>query len=498
MAHVRAFLLHSILSCYTAAITVIPLSFNLPKPYESDITPITSDSDLLSKLHAGTNLSSQAFFSSHTWENANNITLDTIYASQDSFVRGAIDAGTKHQHLVIQPQDIWLTILKQLSFYLRKHKDDKEVAENWDNLDGKTTEAMAIMWPRGLDTWARTQFNLRSKANWLSDWVRPNFGTVSKNPYSMLANSSEEMLANSLMMASSSPSSEQFTAFPCKNGIPSITLNGTKDDWKLILTKVESLGKFGKEPQLYSNMLRIVLSRFVQTFDTPNELATRLFWNDIVTATPRQDLCITTELITGWINAFHMWDPAGNLAITSAVTTAEAVQLDGMLFPWRHSKDVPISNSHIPMCGVADTARWGSYRILIGMLAKSVKQGKPDGYEAALKLAGLKLPSSVAESDHSMLRPLPIWISHPDNSVSDISNPSHFLWYEMKHKLTKHRRYVAVVLRWRDSANVEVPLRLYCICFTSDRTMSRKFLLLPRPATFASGAAVQDFLSQAN
>jgi hypothetical protein len=429
MAHVRAFLLYSLLSYYTTAVTVIPLKPNLPKPYESDVSPVTSDSDLLSKLHAGTTLNNQAFFSSHAWENANDISLNTIYASQDSFVRGTVDAGAKHQHLVIQPQDVWLTILKQLSFYLRKHKDDKEVAESWDNLDEKSTEAMPIMWPLGLDAWARTQFNLRSKASWMSDWVRPSFGTVSKKPYTMLANSSEEMLANSLMMASSSPSSEPFPAFPCENGFPSITLNGTQDDWKGLLAKVDSLGNFGKEPKLYGKMLRIVLSRFIQTFDKPNDPAIRLFWNDIITATPRQKLCRTTELITGWINVFHMWDPAGNLAITSAVTAAaEAVQLDGVVFPWRHRNHTPISNSHIPMCGVADTPRWGSYRILIGMLAKSVKQGKPEGYEAAMKSAGLTLPSSVGESDHSILQPLPIWISHPDNSVSHA--PYRFLLYQ--------------------------------------------------------------------
>jgi hypothetical protein len=114
-----------------------------------------------------------------------------------------------------------------------------------------------------------------------------------------------------------------------------------------------------------------------------------------------------------------MWNPAGNLAITADIATAsEAVQLDGITFPWRHCKDTPISNSHVPMCMEADTPRWGSYPILVGMLAKSVKQGKPQGYEAALKLAGFTLPSSVAESDHSILQPLPMWIAHEDFSVS--------------------------------------------------------------------------------
>jgi hypothetical protein len=418
MAHVRVLLIYSVLSYYIAAVTIIPLTLNLPKPYESAEAPATSDSDLLSKLHINTSLNTGAFYSQYSFDNS---PLQGIYASQDSFVRGAIDAGAKHQHLVIQPQDVWLTILKQLSFYLRKHKDDKEVLENLDNLGGKTTEPMYALYMRVLDTWVATQFNLRSKANWLLNWARPDFTTVHNDPRGgiLIGNSSEAMLANALMMASPSPSWEEIPAFPCRNGVPSITLDGTQNDWKNILGKLDLLEEFGTEPRLYSRLLRPVLSRFVQTFDKPNDPIIRLFWNDMVTITLRQNLCVNTKLITGWINAFHMWDPAGNLAVTAAIVASDqAVQLDGVTFPWRHASDTPIANSHVPMCVEFDQPRWGSFSILVGMLAKSVKQGKPKGYDAAMRSAGFTLPPSVVESDHSILKPLSVWISHPDDSVS--------------------------------------------------------------------------------
>jgi hypothetical protein len=422
MAYTRALLLSSILSYCTSAITVIPLTLNLPKPYESAVAPVTSDSDLLSELYIGTTLGKNAFYSPYVRESWSNITLDGIYASQDSFFRGTIDAGAKHQHLVIQPQDVWLIILKQLSFYLRKHKDTKQVVEIWDNLDGKTTQPMwsSAMW--GMDSWMTTQFNLRSKAGWLLDWVQPDFTTVSQQIDLISGNSSEVLLAKALMMASSFPSTETLSLFPCKNGFPSITLNGTEEDWKKIIGKLDSLEKFGEEPKIYSRLLRPVLSRFVQTFEKPNDPIIRLFWNDMVTITARQHLCSTTELITGWINAFHMWDPAGNLAITTAIaTSSESLNLDGVTYPWRHRKDTPVANTAIPMCVVGGTPRWASFPVSGGMLAKSVKKGKPQGYEAAMKLAGFTLPSSVSESDHSILQPLPVWISFIDSSVSTTS-----------------------------------------------------------------------------
>jgi hypothetical protein len=430
MAHLQAFLLCSILSYHTAAVTVIPLTLNFPKPYKSADLPTTSDSDLLSKLLANTNLDNNAFYSSYM-PTFSQTQPKGVYASQDSFFRGAIDASAKHQHLVIQPQDVWYTVLKQLSFYLRKHKDDKEVAEVWDNLDGKTTLPMYSMFMVAIENWTGTQFNLRSKADWLLDWVRPTFTTATNPNNTQLATPSDEMLANALMMAMSAPTtSEPFPAFPCKNGMPSVTLNGTQDDWKKLLTKVESLEKFGKEPKIYAIQLHLVLSRFIQTFDKPNDLAIRTFWSNMITAVPRQRSCDTTELVTGWINVFHMWNPAGNLAVTAPFTTpasdaspatseaSEAFELDGTTFLWRHIKDIPVAHSHIPMCVEGDTLRWSSYPILVGMLAKKVKQGKPAGYDAALKSAGFTLPSSVAESDHSTLQPLPMWIAHSDYSVN--------------------------------------------------------------------------------
>jgi hypothetical protein len=155
------------------------------------------------------------------------------------------------------------------------------------------------------------------------------------------------------MMSVPSRSTENIPAFPCKNSFPPITLASTQDDWKKILAKVIALERFGKESKAYGLLLRTVPSRFLQTFDTPNDPAIRLFWNDIITVTPRQNRCSTTELITGWNNAFHMWDHTGNLAITALSATApadEQFKLDGITLPWRHIKDTPISNNHASGC----------------------------------------------------------------------------------------------------------------------------------------------------
>jgi hypothetical protein len=440
MALSRELILCSVLSYYANAVTVIPMTLNLPKPYQSGTQPAKSDSEILKQLHASTKLDDRIWISSFFEPGSNDLHSISqsrgIYASHDSFVRGAIDASATHQHLVIQPQDVWLTILEQISSYMRNYKDDKDVSGIWDSLVGNpdATSAMYPLMIDSMDGWMGIQFHQRDKTNWLLDWVRPNVGTLPKSR--MLRNATDEdMIAKALMMASSTKATNQeLQAFPCENGIPSISLLGTKEDWKAISEKLEPLikAKFGKQPAIYGAILRPILSRFIETFDKPDHIGIRQFWSDIVTLTPKQKLCRTTDLVTGWINAFHYWDAAGELIANIAPTSnaparnsvsepseqgqSGALVLDSITYPWRHRKDLPTTYSHTLVCLAGDTPGWGPSQLLVGMLAKSVKQGKPDGYEQAMQRAGFRLPASVQEGDHSILKPLPAYIYHDDTA----------------------------------------------------------------------------------
>jgi hypothetical protein len=424
MAIFRAFLIHSILSYCTLSVTVIPLALNLPKPYPNDMLPVASDHDLLVKIAPGLELNGQkhhvatSSYSAGPWGNGINETSG-LYAGQDSFVRGAIDASARRQHLVFRPDDVWYTILTQLSFYLRKHKDDQTVREIWDNFDGRPLpKSNGWMWiVGGMDVVMNTVFKQRSKANWLPDWLRPSFTSLPSRP--MNTNSSGyEMMAKSVFMASSTPSTEDIQPFGCGigDGFPSVTLLGTKVEWAEIADKLTKVEKrvFGNEPALYALNLRPILARFIATFDIPYDPAIRLFWSDMVTATLQRPLCHTTDIVTGWINGFHFWDGAGNL-LSSAhplSTNNDTVQIDNIMYPWRKTKDLPTAYSEITTCTSGDTPWEGHEHILVGMMATTIKKGVPEGYRTALKMAGFTLPPTVTDSDHSILQPQPAWISH--------------------------------------------------------------------------------------
>jgi hypothetical protein len=205
-----------------------------------------------------------------------------IYAAQDSFVRGAIDASAMHQHLVLRPDDVWFTILTQLGFYMRKHKDDQLVRDIWASFDGKPPPKNDgwVLFGYYQNRFVESVFNQRSKASWLKDWVRPTVPTLPNRPMGTVA-TEEDIMANAVFMASSSPSVEHLAPFSCLNGIPSISLEGQKGDWIQLANKLTQMekGTLGKEPTEYARLLRPLLDRFVATFDMLFDPTIRLFWN---------------------------------------------------------------------------------------------------------------------------------------------------------------------------------------------------------------------------
>jgi hypothetical protein len=290
MTMFRAFSLLSIV-CYSTsilAVTVIPLTLSLPKPYTTDATPAISDYDLLIKINPELKRANgpdeivlQSIYSRGGGINATN----GIYAAQDSFVRGAIDASATHQHLVLRPDDVWFTILTQLGFYMRKHKDDQLVKDMWDSSNEKPPINNGwVLVAYGQNLFVESVFNRSSKASWLKDWLQPKFPSLPNRPMGTV-NVEEDIMANAVFMASSTPSSEYMAPFACLNGIPSISLDGKKDDWIQLAEKLTQMekGTFGKEPALYAHILRPLLDRFVVTFDIPNDPAIRLFWNGTFT-----------------------------------------------------------------------------------------------------------------------------------------------------------------------------------------------------------------------
>jgi len=262
MAPLRALAVLSLLSYCILAITVLPLTLTLPQLYKNFTPSAEGSHGLISSIVPSLGKSPVRNFLRGDIKRSN-----TIYASQDSFVRGSIDAGVQHQHLEIRPENVWLMILTQMNFYLRKYGNNKEIRDKFVNLqhDNGPFHVMMFFQP---EIPFEILIRQRNRTDWLIDWIQPKFTTSTKI---------DDVTAYLLMMASSTPTSEEVAFLTCEARIPSITLLGTQNDWELLLLKLNRLREFGVESAMYSNNLRPILSRFVATFQDPNNHDIRQF-----------------------------------------------------------------------------------------------------------------------------------------------------------------------------------------------------------------------------
>jgi hypothetical protein len=53
-----------------------------------------------------------------------DLTNTNICPSSNGFVCAVFDAYSQHHHLSIRPEDVWFTILSQLSFYINTHAEE--------------------------------------------------------------------------------------------------------------------------------------------------------------------------------------------------------------------------------------------------------------------------------------------------------------------------------------------------------------------------------------
>jgi len=145
----------------------------------------------------------------------------------------------------------------------------------------------------------------------LCEWIQAEFSTTTDVDRAIYA---IEMMATMKKYFS--------FAFSLLCGLPSVTLDGSKDDWENILTKLDRLETFGDEPKTFAQMLRTVLSRFVRSFDvfSPNAASPDVdigeeekaslveFWNKIADYHGGGS---GPTYLSGWITAFSPWSSEG-------------------------------------------------------------------------------------------------------------------------------------------------------------------------------------------
>lgn len=177
-------------------------------------------------------------------------------------------------------------------------------------------------------------------------------------------------------------------------GIPSVTLEGEKEDWQKLFTRIDKLAEFGAEPSAWANLLRPILKRFVQSFDGEPDLD---FWSRICHFHPTGS---GPTYLSGWVTAFCVWNKEGKwqgpsldpqasdetmARVKKRSTSLQELVLDDVRYSIIDSQHVPIGFCEVDV-KLDDNGQWFDCMMVAGHVASRAEGEKKDS-----------------------LRPLPTW-----------------------------------------------------------------------------------------
>ena len=225
-----------------------------------------------------------------------------VHVAYQGLVGVATTAYNKHHDLVWRPDDVWQAILIQFSRYVT-HNVEK-LRDKFVDFKGKRKleiKTYGTLYTVDFGDLARRMVNEQIVKNIkdpsIADWMIPKFGTTNEN---------DRIVASISMMASLQSYFEYECCLYC--GLPSITLLGSVDDWKLLRSKVDRLLEFDTKDGLmkkWLELLTVVLDEFVETKCGVDNME---FWDRIC-----HYLFGGSGLVhlSGWITTFAVFNKDG-------------------------------------------------------------------------------------------------------------------------------------------------------------------------------------------
>ncbi|KAK2463063.1 hypothetical protein APHAL10511_004718 [Amanita phalloides] len=253
-----------------------------------------------------------------------NLRNDVIPQS-NGFVHTVMEAYNRHRALIIRPDDVWLAILVQFNFFVNKNVE--LLRKHFVNHEGKKELIVQAVGNRyTVDFAAMSQEMTRLMETQivdpgLRDWIIPTFSTTTTTDTTIYA---------MVMMASLK---QYFSySFQLLCGIPQVTLEGKKEDWEAMLSRLEKLKEYGEATTAWYHLLRPVVSRFVAAYDAPHSKDNLDFWNRVAHVESKGS---GPRYLRGWITAFCFFDADGSQS------GGKGTVLDGVAYPRIDTNKIP-------------------------------------------------------------------------------------------------------------------------------------------------------------
>ncbi|KAI9373943.1 hypothetical protein BJX61DRAFT_500959 [Aspergillus egyptiacus] len=226
-----------------------------------------------------------------------------ISASQHGFIWALVGAYSRHHNLIIRPEDIWFSILTQLSFYVNAHAEElRSVFVSHEGQKELTVTAAGTIRSVDVGALAVEMTKLIDESlvdKEFRDWLLPDFTTTTR---------SDTVVAAVLMMGTLQKYFTYTMQLTC--GIPAVTLLGEQEDWEKLVKRLDRLPALGEEPARFAELLRSVLGFFVASFETPEAPEVLDFWSRCA---HRESMGSGPSYLCGWVSVFCFWNGQGEL-----------------------------------------------------------------------------------------------------------------------------------------------------------------------------------------
>lgn len=257
--------------------------------------------------------------------------LSSVVPYGNGFVDGVIRAFQQDLHLSIRPDDVWLAIVTQFSFYVNAHAESLrgQLVKHEEKLEIQvgSSAPFAELDVAGLSQLFVVEMKNHFTDPTVSDWLLPLFTTTTDN----------DLAINSMVMMATMKEYFKYVMV-CGCGFPSVTLLGEASDWQMILERVERFATYGDEPAEWSRLLVPVIKRFIATFYIPDSAELKQFWLRAIHSIGRQGSGREFAPYNGWLTAFMHWDSHGKKQHKSHLEVDEKglppLELDGVVFPF--------------------------------------------------------------------------------------------------------------------------------------------------------------------
>lgn len=265
----------------------------------------------------------------------------------------AVEAYNQHYHLILSPDDVWISIALSLARYVDAHAERmRHVFVTHSGQKELVVYGSGTIFTANYQSLV-DQLNKHIQKNTKADikaWIECNFSTTTDHT---------RLISQIVCMAAMKHYFSYKMVLSC--GLPKVTLRGTKYDWETIIEKLSFLRSLNEQVLTeWSKVLEYVLTYFVDAFDNKIDPD---FWNRIAHVTGGGS---GPSYVEGWILAFFPFDKETKYCLNSIDTIKE-----GSRFGHVETGDVASCSVTVPVI-IDDNGRIYNTEFLAGLLATEV------------------------------------------------------------------------------------------------------------------------------